>query len=314
MRLVVALLVICACGRLNFEGAEEGLAITSPAENAEVQATALLAGTCRTGVPIALAGGGLASPSSTTCDAGAFGELVAFTDGDGPKLVTVAQGGVTIARTFTRVTPAMLRSSSVGTRGSAGFMVDCDLDIARPPGLVAGDLLFGVIYTDGGGNGSVATSGFTRTTLQGPMYVAFWKVVGVAEPATYTFRVVAGTGTADTCESAGVLAAFAGIDDANPVLAESANVGGNGSTGVVALGVTAPKPGILVGAWGSNGPGSGFMQAGMTLAGAAISNADFANALLAYEGVAAGPTGDRTATLQQPRGAAAGLFVLAGKP
>jgi len=50
------------------------------------------------------------------------------------------------------------------------------------------------------------------------------------------------------------------------------------------------------------------------LAGAALSNGDFANALLAYEGVAAGPTGDRTATLAQARLAAAGLFVLNGKP
>jgi hypothetical protein len=185
--------------------------------------------------------------------------------------------------------------------------------IAAPPELSPGDLLFGMIYSDGGSGPSITTPGFTRTVLAGGTYVAFWKLAAAVEPAGYTFRVVAGTGQADTCESAGVIGAFSGVDPTAPILAESGVVDSN-DTSVVAPGVTAPKPAILIGAWGSNGPASGFTQIGMSVVGAAISTDDNANVHLAYEPIAAGPTGTRTATLTQTRAAAAGLFVINGKP
>jgi len=157
-------------------------------------------------------------------------------------------------------------------------------------------------------------AGFTRSTLVAPTYVAFWKIATSVEPTAYTFHVVAGVGPADTCESAGVLAAFAGIDPVQPVLAEAGGADSN-DTMVVAPGLTAPGPAILVGAWGSNGPAGGFMQAGMMIVESARSANDNANALLAYERLgAAGPTGTRTATLAATRAAAAGLFVINGKP
>ena len=314
---MVVLLVVCGCGRLNFEGSAdariEALSITSPSENAEVQGTTMLVGTCVSGMPITLGGAGLASPDDAACEAGAFGVSIVFTDGDGPKLVAVMQGAATVTRTFVRVTPAMLKSSTVGTKGSAGFMIDCDLVIEAPAELAAGDLLFGMIYSDGGLNPSITTPGFTRTAFAGGTYVAFWKLVTSAEPLTYTFHVVAGQAPADTCESAGVLAVFSGIDPANPILADSGVVDSN-DTNVIAPGVTAPRAAILVGAWGSNGPASGFTQIGMIAAASARSTDDNANVLLAYESVVAGPTGTRTATLTQTRAAAAGLFVINGKP
>lgn len=319
MRRLVVSLVLCACGRLEFEARSDGaagpvLAITSPGEDAEVDATVTLTGTCAPGLAIEIGGDGLATPSSAACDGDAFSTVIAFTDGDGPKLVTVAQGTASATRTFVRVTRAAPRGMATGTAPSAGFMTDCDLVIARPTDLRAGDLVFGMIYTDGGNQGSIATPTFTRTGLDGPTRVAFWKLAGAAEPASYTFRIVAGTGAADTCESAGVLVAFAGISSTTPILAESTNVDGNDPS-VVALGVTAPAAGLLVGAWGSNGPAGGFtVPAGMQVAGAASSPGDFANAVIAFEPVAAGPTGDRTATLPQTRPAAAGLFVLNGRP
>lgn len=110
-----------------------------------------------------------------------------------------------------------------------------------------------------------------------------------------------------------MIGAFSGIDPIDPVLAESGVVDSS-DTAVVAPGVTAPKPAILIGAWGSNGPASGFTQAAMTVVGAAISADGNASAHLAYERIAAGPTGTRTATLTEIRAAAAGLFVINGKP
>lgn len=311
---MVALLAVCACGRLNFEGANDAssavLTVTSPPDQAEVRATAILTGTCVSGLGVIIAGSGLAQPVLAGCD-GAFTETIAFTEGNGAKLVTVTQGAVTLIRTFVRVTSARLRTTAVTTQPSAGSTVDCDLTLTLETR--AGDLLFGMIYSDAGVQGSVATPGFTRTALARPAHVAFWKIAGGDEPTSYMFRVVAGVGVADTCESAGVIGAFEGIAPATPLLAESANIDGN-DVNVVALGVTAPTSGILVGAWGSNGPATGFTPpAGALEAAQANSPGGFANVLLTYEPVEGGPTGNRTATLQQSRSAAAGLFVLDGQ-
>ncbi len=320
MRLGIALVLVCACGRVAFDGsgdAGQALAITMPAANAEVMATATLSGTCLDGLPILLSGSGLGSPSSTTCVAGAFSVLITFTDGTGTKTIVVSQGGASVTRTFVRVASVVTpHAAATGVQPSAGFTIDCDLVIAHPPNAVAGDLLVGVIYTDGGGAGSVATPGFTRLMLDGPMYVAFYKVAAATEPNAYTFHIVAGTGGSDTCESAGALVAFANVDPTAPIAAQSANVDSN-DPNVVALGVTAPVGGLLVGAWGSNGPATGFeAPAGMMVDGSNVASptAGFANALLAWQAVPAGVTGDRMATLASTAGAAAALIVLRPKP
>jgi hypothetical protein len=311
VRLVAALLVISGCGRLHFEGSEDVLSIVAPLPEAEVEGSALVTGTCRGNTAVVVRGS-LADGVSVACAAGEFAAMVVFSEGDGAKQITVSQDEAAIARTFWRVTPARVRATTVGRRGSAGPMMDCDLVLARPSELAAGDLLFGMIYADNGDAGSIATPGFQRTQLDAFSHVAFWKIAGAAEPATYTFRVVAGIAISDTCESAGVLVAFSGIADVSPVVVESEVVDLDGT--VEAPGVTTPKRGILVGAWGSNGPASGFAQIGMQVAASVASLDDFANVLVAFEGVQPGETGPRTATLQVARPAAAGLFVLDGKP
>ncbi|MDQ3340611.1 MAG: hypothetical protein M4D80_36095 [Myxococcota bacterium] len=288
------------------------MTITSPSQDAEVDATVTITGTCRSGVAITLGGSGLQGPSTVACAAGTFATTVAFSESDGTKLLTVTQGPVSITRTFHRVTPAKLRSSSVATQGSQGSTVDCDLVIARPFEVHAGDLVFGMIYADTGNTGTVSTPDFQRTGLDKFSHVAFWKVAAQDEPTAYTFHVVAGTGGGDTCESAGVLLAFSGVAS-TPILAESAVFDSNDAS-VVAPGVTTPKRGVLVAAWGSNGPMPGFAQTGMEIGAMAVSPGDFANVLVAFQGVQPGPTGDRTATLPATRAAAAGLFVLDGKP
>ena len=241
MRFVAALLVICACGRLNFEAPRD-------------------------------------ASIDTSADA---------------------------------APPAKLRSAAVGTKASDGFMIDCDLVIARPPELSSGDLLFGMIYADNGGiAGSVSTPGFTRTGLTAFSHIAFWKLATAAEPASYTFRVAAGMAATYTCESAGVLLAFSGVAS---ILAESAAIDSD-DVSVVAPSVTSPTHALFVAVWGSNGPMPGLAQSGMELGASAVSPGDFANVLVAFQGVEPGPTGDRTATLPMTRAAAAGLFVLDGKP
>jgi hypothetical protein len=261
-----------------------------------------------------LRGSGLVDGSSVPCTAGAFATVIALSEGDGAKPFTATQDQASVARTVQRVTPARVRSTSVGSQGSAGLTIPCDLTLARPSELAAGDVLFGMIYADNGPlTGSITTPGFQRTNLDDFSHVAFWKIAGAAEPASYTFRIAAGIGPADTCESAGVLVAFSEIDGGTAALLVESEVVDNDGT-VVAPSVNAPKRGILVGAWGANGPATGFTQTGMQLAAAVASPGDFAIVLVAYQGVQAGETGPRTATIQVARPAAAGLFVLDGKP
>jgi hypothetical protein len=234
--LVVALLVICACGRFHFEG-------TSDAQNGTLS-------------------------------------------------------------------PTTLRSSTAGSQPSAGTTVDCDLVIPRPPGVMPGDLLFGVIFTDAGGSGSITTPGFTRTDFVGAERVAFWKFVAAVEPSAYTFRIVAGVDTTDTCESAGAIGAFANVREP-PILAQSQQVAT--STILTAPAVTAQNPAILIGAWGSNGAAISNTS-GMMVVGSASSLA-FASALLTIQPVlSAGSTGERSVTVPAAAAGAAGLFVLHGNP
>ena len=310
MYFVLAVLVVCACGRLDFDSSDETLSITDPGDQDEVDATVTLTGTCRSHFTVELTGD--ITPVALLCENGAFVATVAFTAGDGPKLVTASQPGELVSRTFARVTPIKLRGTSAGFVVSAGFMVDCELTVAVPAGLQPGDVMIGAVYTDGGATGGITAPGFTATAMTAPTYRAFYKVATAAEPAAYTISITAGTGQSDTCESAAVLVSFSGVATP-PILAESGQVDSN-DTMVVAPGLVAPKRGVLVGVWGSNGPVSGFTVSGMTVADEAYSNGDFASVVIAYTGVQAGPTGDRKADLQLVRAAAAGLFLLDGKP
>jgi hypothetical protein len=243
---------------------------------------------------------------------GAFAATVEFSAGDGTKVVTATQPGSTAAREFVRITPIKLRGARSTFQVSAGFMVNCELNLPRPEGLEPGDVLLGAVYTDGGGNGDIVATGFTPTTMDTPTYSAFWKIATANEPVGYKISIIAGTGPFDTCESAAVLVAFSGVKSP-PIAIERWQVDSDDAT-VVAPAFTAPTRGVLVAVWAANGPQTGFSQTGMTVAGEAYSNGDFASVLVAYEGVQAGPTGDRKATLGVQRDAVGALFLLDGKP
>ena len=311
VRFVVVALVIAACGRFDFEplaDAGSTLAITSPPPNTQAREGVMLVGSCAKGLPIELSGA--ISPTSGDCSDGTFAIAVTFTFGDGVKSVVATQGAASVERSFVRVTPvAELRSGSSGIVSSSGFNVDCDLIVGLPSETAPGDFLIGIIYTDGGDTGAIATPGWTRLALTGASYAAFYKIAG-AEPPTYSFRITAGTGAADTCESAGSIIAVA---NATAVLAESGE-GTGSSTELVASSVNAPQDALLVGLFGSNGPMSGIAAPpGMLLVAAIVSTGDFANTTIAIERVTAGPTGQRVGMLSAPRGGTAGLVVLNAK-
>lgn len=315
MRFAIALLaLLAACGRFRFDdGADAGtgvLSITSPPQNAEVGATALFEGTCAGDNPIGLSGSGLKSSTGTSCINGFYIVEVTFTDGLGQKVVAITQSPGTVLRTFVRVRRQVTPGApSRGTQPGAGFMVDCDLSIPRPPALASGQLLVGMIYSNGGSQASISTPGFSRMNLDAGTHVGFYRFATSSEPDNYVFHVVAGMGAADTCESAGVLVAFENVDPASPIVAQSANVDGD-DTDVVARSVTTGVPGLLVGLWGANGPAAGFTPPeGMTIDGTrAVS--DFASVMIAWEAIGDGATGDRTAANGATRAAAAALVVL----
>lgn len=67
------------------------IAITAPANNAYVAATATLRGTCETGINVYISGTGVETPLNTACTAGAFSSLIQFSAGEGNKVVVATQ-------------------------------------------------------------------------------------------------------------------------------------------------------------------------------------------------------------------------------
>lgn len=324
-----ALVVLAGCGRLGFDAAAtpspgdsttiDGdpdaanalLSIDDPADGAVVGGSVRLVGRCTGTAVVEVSGAGVGDGvPSTTCDAGRFHLEVLFTDGLGSKQVTIAQDGRTLSRTYQRVAaPIVPRAAANGATISAGFTVNCELKIDRPAPLFEGDLLVGMIYTDGGDTGDVVTPGFTRMALDGAFFVGFFKTVGTQEPASYTFSITAGIGSSDTCASAGALVAFRNVTGVGNQSSQTSF-----GTSLIAPGVAADSNNLIVGLFGSNGPLSGISQPpSMTISdgSSAISDGGFANALLAYETVFnQGSTNSRTATIADAAQNATALLVL----
>jgi hypothetical protein len=76
------------------DGSAPDIRITTPLDNAYVQNTAQLEGSCETGLNVVLSGTGLFSSSTTACNAGNFSSVVTFSNGEGSKVVTAAQTDV----------------------------------------------------------------------------------------------------------------------------------------------------------------------------------------------------------------------------
>jgi hypothetical protein len=324
--------VLAGCGRLGFDagdrpdgaapdagdpdGSASLLAITVPGEGADVGPHAEVAGTCAPG-EVTLGGNDLIGEVTVPCAAGQWSAEVGFTAGFGTKKILATQGPATVMRGVSRV-PQTIAKKAVrsGQRGSQGPGVNCTLVIGRPPDTQDGDLLIGMIFTDGGDTGSITVEGWTRLMVNGPTRVAFYKVAS-GEPDAFSFPIVAGSGPSDTCGSAGAIVSFTNVDVEDPIGAQSAVF--TFDQQVVAPGVIASDPSMLVAVFGSNGPASGIVpQAGLDLVDGGApegsqprSESGFANALVAWHSVDAGVTGTRSASIAGTAVAfAGGLIVL----
>ena len=339
VRVLVWIVVLSGCGRFGFDshsgdspmvdGSVDGtidpdatpgaVSILAPPAGADVGPTAMMSGSCDTDQPLALSGGGLASPSSASCVVNTYSVTITFTAGAGNKEIIITQtdrsGQVSsVTRTFVRSLPVMIayRSSANGFRVTQGDQVPCTLTINKPAGVADGDLLIGTIYTDGAG-GSITTTGWTQLTLSGSTYASFYKVAS-AEPASYGFAIDPG-GVGGTCESGGVIAAFSGTKANGPIGPQSANT--MLSTNLTALGVSGSAASMLVVTYGANGPASGISApSGLTVDASShvASPGDWGSALIGWKLVPAGATGDQIATISPSRDAAAAQVLLITGP
>lgn len=182
------------------------------------------------------------------------------------------------------------RSSATATSTTA------TLTCSKPAGVVSGDVLIAIIgyynptapitppsgwtLGDSGSNGNNAGAWYR-------------KAAGGSEPSTYSWTF---TGSD---ESEVVILAYSGIDTTTPVGAYSKNTATGGDGGVVATGVTATNAGSLLFLAGTNAgyaigkplqPPSGMTER------AEIQGASFGAAYAADLEIAAGATGDKTAT------------------
>jgi hypothetical protein len=105
------------------------ITITSPAANSYVGSTFTVQGACVTGLPVTVAGAGVASAVSVACNNGAYSAGVTTSSGDGTKNVTASQTDAagntgTASRDFLRDTtpPALsITSPANGTTAQSGI-------------------------------------------------------------------------------------------------------------------------------------------------------------------------------------------------
>lgn len=95
------------------------VAITSPTANSYHQSALTLAGTCETGISVAISGD-IPANFSTACSSGTFSQLVNLSSGDGNKTITVTQtdpagNATSVSRVFTRdeVAPAIAKTTGI---------------------------------------------------------------------------------------------------------------------------------------------------------------------------------------------------------
>ena len=112
------------------------ITFATPAENTSAQNGVTVTGTCEDGLVINLAGAGLDTPSTVSCNSGAFSQALTFTAGEGTKTITVSQTDLagntgSISRNFVRdnTGPTLAITSpadSSSFRGSATISGTCE--------------------------------------------------------------------------------------------------------------------------------------------------------------------------------------------
>ena len=214
-----------------------------------------------------------------------------------------------ICGTAIAATPAFVSATSAVTTAPSQT-----LSIATPTGVSAGHVLVASVAARIGSATAIsAPAGWTAanrracTGAPAPLTQAiFVRAATAAEPGTHTFTATAATGLA------GAIAAYTGVDLAQPVLAASGAFARNSSV-LEAPSVTASVPNaMLLGAFVHSGLGAITSPAGMTVRMDVPTGgtAPTARALMVEQLLAAaGPTGSRRAETQHPSACAVSQLV-----
>jgi hypothetical protein len=206
---------------------------------------------------------------------------------------------------------------TAGASSTAGSTTAAQqVGIARPAGVVAGDVLIAQITSDAAPSMSVVPGGWSGV-LAGPLTLSgnarvfvYWHVVAdpAAEPGSYVWQLSAAQ------KWNGVLTAFSGVDTADP-FDTAVSTASNGSYSVASLtvpGVTTVAPGaMLVGGLGMDSSAAGVTPPTGWTESAEGSGGQ--NAELAYRSMpTAGASG--SATWTQPRATASAGWLRALRP
>lgn len=163
--------------------------------------------------------------------------------------------------------------SSGITRRAASFAANptaTTLTIPTPTGTQPGDVLLATIDVRGRPT-MTAPAGWQllRTDVNGTVMTkaTWWRVATASEPATHTFQL------SSAQAAAGAIAAYAGVDTANPIAAHAGQVNAS-STAITAPSVTTTMAGAyLLGLFGTGADATITAPAGMNALGQAVSNA-----------------------------------------
>src|SRR5262249_10598462 len=123
------------------------VSITSPAAGTKDKVGITLSGTCETGLQVDIGGAGIGTPISVGCNASQFSVPIAFSAGDGNKIITVTQtdsvgNPTTDPRTFARnnqAPPVTITSPLAGmlTKGPITLSGNCSAGLTV---VIAGDV------------------------------------------------------------------------------------------------------------------------------------------------------------------------------
>ena len=186
-------------------------------------------------------------------------QSIAASGATGTRTVTSADNGSSVVQSVA-LRPRQIRLVDTGATGTAVNGDTATLSLARPSGVVAGDVLLAhvVLHTHGfNANPLAPPSGWTtvRVDTDNNHVTAgvFWRKATGSEPSSYTFTNNSG----DTTQQAtGAILAYRGLDPATPIDGHAGTADITGSDNLVAPSVTTTQPSArllsLIGSYGND--------------------------------------------------------------
>ena len=202
--------------------------ITGPAPGTAAQTGVTLVGTCETGLSVTVGGAGVASQTTVACNNGQFSTPVSFSNGDGAKVVSVAQTDAagntgTDSRSFNRDTTAPLvriTAPAAGTSAQTGLTISGTCEAGLPvnlsgtglaaPGPVScasGTWSANITFSNGDGTKNIIASqtdavGNTGTDNRNFVRDNAPPAIDIVSPTAGTTVTVATVTVSGTCEAA----------------------------------------------------------------------------------------------------------------